>query len=211
VTNDTDAAAGPSKDPGADELTQALLAATIEVFGERGYEGARVADIAARAGVTTGAVYTRFTGKAELLTAAFEQESSDLLQTLAASNVPAFDILANLGSDILVRDQKLAGMMLESFAASRREPELAERLRPRLADERNHLAKLVDEEKTNGVIDESLDTESIAVFVQAVGIGVQLLRLIEVKMPDAAKWDHLLLRLIASLVTAADDEAEATS
>jgi len=194
----------PSKDLQTDELAHALLGATIEVFSESGYEGARVADIASRAGVTTGAVYSRFSGKAELLAAAFEKESSDLLRTLTESDAPAFDILANLGSDILVRDKRLAGMMLESFAASRREPELADRLRPLLGVERTHLGELVDDGKSKNLIDSSLDTTSIVVFIQAVGIGVQLLRLIDVEMPEATRWDRLLERLIDSIVPPGD-------
>ena len=49
------------------ELTHRLLHAAAEVFAEKGYEKAGVAEIARRAGVTTGAIYNRFGGKAELL------------------------------------------------------------------------------------------------------------------------------------------------
>ena len=58
--------------PGADEIGLRLLDAAAEVFAERGYEGAGVAEIARRAGVTTGAIYSRFTGKADLLAAALD-------------------------------------------------------------------------------------------------------------------------------------------
>ena len=45
----------------------ARRAAAAEVFAERGYDGAGVQEIARRAGLTTGAIYSRFSGKAELL------------------------------------------------------------------------------------------------------------------------------------------------
>ena len=45
----------------------ALVAAALEVFTERGYEAATVTDIAERAGVTTGALYAHFRGKLDLL------------------------------------------------------------------------------------------------------------------------------------------------
>ena len=44
-----------------------LIKAAAEVFAERGYAGAGVAEIARRAGVTTGAIYSRYSGKSELL------------------------------------------------------------------------------------------------------------------------------------------------
>ncbi len=44
-----------------------LLDAAAIVFMESGYERATVADIARRAGVTVGAIYSNFTGKADML------------------------------------------------------------------------------------------------------------------------------------------------
>jgi AcrR family transcriptional regulator len=54
----------------ADSTRQRLLDAASEVFLEKGYEGTRVAEIARRAGLTTGAIYGNFESKADLLTAA---------------------------------------------------------------------------------------------------------------------------------------------
>ena len=44
-----------------------LVAAAIEVFVAQGYDGARVQDIARTAGLTTGAIYANYRGKADLL------------------------------------------------------------------------------------------------------------------------------------------------
>lgn len=53
-----------------DSTRQRLLTAATEVFVEKGYEGTRVAEIARRAGLTTGAIYGNFGSKAALLTEA---------------------------------------------------------------------------------------------------------------------------------------------
>lgn len=53
-----------------DSTRQRLLDAATEVFLEKGFEGTRVAEIARRAGLTTGAIYGNFDNKADLLTAA---------------------------------------------------------------------------------------------------------------------------------------------
>ncbi|HET7014110.1 MAG TPA: TetR family transcriptional regulator, partial [Streptosporangiaceae bacterium] len=45
------------------ETRERLLAAAAEVFAERGYDGTRVADIAAAAGVSNGALYAHFGSK----------------------------------------------------------------------------------------------------------------------------------------------------
>ncbi len=64
---------GPTRigEPAAPDSTrQRLLDAATEVFLEKGYDGTRVAEIARRAGLTTGAIYGNFHSKADLLTAA---------------------------------------------------------------------------------------------------------------------------------------------
>lgn len=50
----------------AAQTRRALLTAALEVFAERGYASATLAGIAARAGLTRGAVYHHFADKAEL-------------------------------------------------------------------------------------------------------------------------------------------------
>ena len=60
----------------SDTTRQRLLDAATEVFLEKGYEGTRVAEIARRAGLTTGAIYGNFESKAELLTASMAANCS---------------------------------------------------------------------------------------------------------------------------------------
>lgn len=54
----------------SESTRQRLLDAATEVFLEKGYEGTRVAEVARRAGLTTGAIYGNFGSKADLLTEA---------------------------------------------------------------------------------------------------------------------------------------------
>ncbi|NDJ33024.1 MAG: TetR family transcriptional regulator [Chloroflexi bacterium] len=59
----------------AEETRQALLDAALHIFTQDGYEAARLADIAAEAGVTRGALYHHFEGKVGLYTALVEDLS----------------------------------------------------------------------------------------------------------------------------------------
>lgn len=54
------------RDPMVRDTKQRILDAAAEVFGERGYRGASVDDVAAAAGVTKGAVYYYFADKDDL-------------------------------------------------------------------------------------------------------------------------------------------------
>lgn len=54
------------------EVREQIVAAAGEEFAERGYAGTSVAQVAARAGFTKGAVYSNFGGKPELFAAAMQ-------------------------------------------------------------------------------------------------------------------------------------------
>jgi AcrR family transcriptional regulator len=56
-----------------DATRMALLAAAREMFGESGYAATSIEEVAARAGVTKGAVYHHFGGKATLFQEVYEQ------------------------------------------------------------------------------------------------------------------------------------------
>ena len=62
-----------------------ILEAALEVFAERGLAGARVDDIAARAGVSKGTVYLYFSGKEELFIEAIRDKVARTLEGLASA------------------------------------------------------------------------------------------------------------------------------
>jgi AcrR family transcriptional regulator len=67
------------------ETRAELLAAARHLFGERGYAGTSLDDIAGRANVTKGALYHHFRGKTDLFQAVYEQverEVSDQVVTV---------------------------------------------------------------------------------------------------------------------------------
>src|SRR6476469_6416518 len=56
---------------------EAILRAAIDVFAERGFFNAQVADVARAAGVAAGTVYLYFKGKDDLLVSIFERSMRD--------------------------------------------------------------------------------------------------------------------------------------
>ena len=67
-------------------LVTGLLRAAADVFAERGYDGTRVADIAAAAGVSNGALYSHFASKADLLVAALRTHGRRVLAEMFAAD-----------------------------------------------------------------------------------------------------------------------------
>jgi AcrR family transcriptional regulator len=190
-------------DPIDDPIRDRLIDAAAEVFAEKGYDGAGVAQIARRAGFTTGAIYGRFTGKAELLLAAIEQHSDDELDSLFNEHRfegKVTDILTTVGAH-LVETQFDSGqaLLLEAVVAARRDPEVRRLLQQRLDLRSDRLADLIEEAKATGAVDPGLDSEALVRFCHAVGFGFLLFRAVELDLPDVAPWEQLISRLVDSL------------
>jgi AcrR family transcriptional regulator len=187
----------------ADPIREKLIRAAAEVFAEKGYEGAGVAEIARRAGYTTGAIYGRFRGKADLLLAAIESRSDSELDQLFNEHRfegKVTDILTTVGSH-LVTDDRMANnaLLLEAFVASRRDPEVRQLMQGCLDLRGDRLADLVAEAQATGAIDPSLDPEAVVRFCHAVGFGFLLFRAVEIDLPAPGPWEDLIARLVDAL------------
>ncbi|GAA4063511.1 TetR/AcrR family transcriptional regulator [Actinomadura miaoliensis] len=66
-----------------------LLAEAVRLFHEHGYHQVSMADIGRAAGITASSVYTHFTGKAELLAAAYDRATGRLEDAVAEALVDA--------------------------------------------------------------------------------------------------------------------------
>jgi len=193
----------------ADDTASRLVRSAIEVFTEKGYDGAGVAEIARRAGLTTGAIYSRFTGKAQLLSAAIEASGLGELDRLFAQQEyrgRPTDLLATVGSHLLDPDRTSnRALLLEAFTAARRDPEVADVLRRHLALRADQLGQLIDDSKSDGLVDATLDTAAVVHFIHAVGLGFVLFSAVGAEQPNPQAWEHLLAHLIESVVNPADD------
>ncbi|HEX8803159.1 MAG TPA: helix-turn-helix domain-containing protein [Acidimicrobiales bacterium] len=194
---------------GSDPTRERLLAAAAEVFAEKGYDRAGVQEIAHRAGFTTGAIYGRFRGKADLLLAAMEAQSDDEFEALFAEKKRAgfegevTSILTTVGSH-LVTDEFDSGqaLLLEAFVAARRDPEVAVMLRRAVEDRADELAQIVEEAKRTGAIDPALDTLAIVRFCHAVGLGFLLFGAIDLARPEPGPWETLIDLLVGAVQSA---------
>lgn len=188
-----------------DLTRERLIEAAAQVFAEKGYDRAGVQEIARRAGLTTGAIYGRFTGKAELLQAAIESRTTDELDDLFSSHAfdgRATDILKVVGAHLVSPtpdDEDEGALLLEAFIASRRDPEVRESFLSVLEERAALLAELIEKAKLDGSLDPALDTESVVSFCHAVGLGFLLFDAVSYPLPKALPWEQLIIRLVAAL------------
>jgi len=108
-----------------------ILAAALEVFAERGFQAARLEEVAKRAGVSKGALYLYFETKADLFRAVVTDAISpniERVKAMASGEIP-FETAARMGLGMLARtvvaDRRITGVVKLVIAESRNHPELA--------------------------------------------------------------------------------------
>lgn len=188
-----------------DETRVRLIEAAAAVFSEKGYDGAGVQEIARRAGFTTGAIYGRFQGKAELLLAAIEAHTHNELEQLFAEHRfegRVTDVLTTVGSHLVTDpfDQGQA-LLLEAFVAARRDPEVAVLIRGLIEQRAATFAALVETAKAADLVLGDLDTDVVVRFCHAVGFGFLLFGAIDMPNPAPEPWEHLISHLVNALAS----------
>jgi AcrR family transcriptional regulator len=108
-----------------------ILSAALEVFSERGFQAARLEEVARRAGVSKGALYLYFETKADLVRAVVTDAISPNIErtkAVASAEVP-FEQAVRMGVGMLARkvvtDRRITGVVKLVIAESRNHPELA--------------------------------------------------------------------------------------
>src|SRR3954466_10887617 len=140
-------------EPAVDLTRERLIEAAAAVFAEKGYDRAGVQEIARRAGLTTGAIYGRFTGKAELLHAAIEDHTTDELDELFNSRQfegQATSILRTVGAHLVTPtddDADEGALLLEPAVTARRDDDVRALLSNILEGPAPLLAELVEAAK----------------------------------------------------------------
>ena len=194
-------AAIPTDTP-AETTRQRLIAAAIAVFEAQGYDGARVQDIVRTAGLTTGAIYGNYRGKADLLFDAIGElagvEVDALLEQTKGRD--ARGVLEELGG-ALPRRRAAArpALLLDAVVAARRDVDLAALVRARLGTREAQLRELFERARAEGAIDDGTDTDALARYCTTLAMGALVMRTLDVEPPDPDDWQALIHRLVDAL------------
>ncbi|MFD1934727.1 MULTISPECIES: TetR family transcriptional regulator [Nonomuraea] len=187
----------------AAETRERLLHAAADVFAQRGYDGTRVADIAAAAGVSNGALYAHFGSKAELLVAALRAHGPRLLADLLAADPDRSitDLLLVIGRRLPRRRDAHGYLIVEALVAARRDEDVALPMRDYVGERADWLSGLVHVAQTGGELDPALSPNALAHFCLLLAIGSALVPP-DLHAVDDEEWTALLTRVVAALAPA---------
>ena len=148
----------------------ALVAATLAVVAERGFAGASLDEIAARAGMTKGAVYSNFGSKAELLLAAIGAKGLTL-EPMRSKDVTLrehLEAMAGELADMLTRARGEAAFLAEFQLYALGDPEVRRSLASLYAQSFAGNAEFLT---GTGGLAPGVSARRLAVAIQSVGIG----------------------------------------
>lgn len=168
--------------PTEEARRQAILDAAVAVVVERGFGAARVADIAQRAGTSTGTVHYYFPTKLDVLDAALQHASDRSVVRHSAELSATKDARERLIRliDLQIPDGPVAdewAVWLEFWNEARHREELRERNREVYARWVGLIESIVTEGIKDGVFRPNADARDFAVRFAGMfdGLGIQAL------------------------------------
>jgi AcrR family transcriptional regulator len=184
----------------ATETRARLLRAAADAFAAQGYDGTRVADIAASAGVSNGALYAHFGSKAELLVGALRAHGRRHLADMfdADPGRPVTEMLLAIGRRLGRQPDAGGYLLVEALVAARRDEDVARPMRDDMGERAEWLVQLIRGAQTSGELDQDVSAEALAHFCLMLTMGSALVTP-DSHAVDEDEWARLLTRLIAAL------------
>ena len=167
---------------GSDEVARALVDAARVLLAERGAAGTSTRDIAAGAGVTTGALYRRYAGKsgllADVLLAQLEPDrytwTWDLVQALAGTD-PFSDAAQVIGQRMIdtCADVGAQRVLLQVGIAARNDPVLRAQVVERIRVAHEPRVEMARGLASTGLVRGDVSPEVLVWGFQAIPVGVR--------------------------------------
>jgi AcrR family transcriptional regulator len=176
---------------------QALVEAASELFATRGYGSTSLRDVADRAGLTTGAIYSQFRNKADLLAEAIGTRIADELNAqcqLAKRGASHVEALAWIAGRYPSR-RRLRALILQGAAAAQTDQDIREKMRQ---EQLTHLRAWIGEYEQHREqlgIDPAVDLQAAVLYTWAAEVGLGLLEVFGIAPGDSTGWADMANRV----------------
>src|SRR6266511_44666 len=155
---------------------EAVVDAAAKVFLRDGFHGASVRAIASEAGMTTGAVYSSFEGKADLFLAVLQEKLDPKLGEMyeAAREAPPGEVGAHVEAEFsayLTQRRRWLILLIDFWAQAARDPKSRRAFRRRHNGLRAAIAETLGERSTRLGIPLALPVDELAAILIAITNG----------------------------------------
>src|SRR6266545_2995550 len=155
----------------------ALVAAAASVFTRFGFRGASLREIAAEAGMTTGAIYSNFDGKTDLFLTVLEERIDPSIATMyeAAREAPPRAVGRRVGkkfTSYVKQQRRWLVLLIEFWAEAARDPELSPKFGERHARLRAEIAGVLEQRSAKFGRQVDLPADQLAMVLIAFTNGM---------------------------------------
>lgn len=189
---------GRNRRPWALQSRENLLKAATEEIAQVGFDKAKLVDIARRADMTAGSIYTWFENKEDLFRAALEEA----LNAQLTSNAEALNEVPDLQDGhwitqlaaLVPRNHKNSGptnaqrLLIESFYSSWRDKKVARKVVPRLQQHIDMYVSIIERAQAAGKVRKDIDTRALGMMLVAIPLGLAVMNLAGVERIEDAAW-----------------------
>jgi len=192
--------------PGRDVVRARILEAAADEFAEQGFAGAKLAEIARRAGFTKGAVYSNFESKQDLFAELFAQRSLDLAGRVLAE-IAGLDLAHAVGkggaavASALIADTEWSLLVLEFGVQAVRDPNIKQAYLRERRHLRGRLVELIADRAREWGVD--LDVRTTALSLTALISGLVLEHTVDPDEVDQQAMGAAVTALFAGAVARA--------
>lgn len=198
---------GRSRRPWALQSKDRILEAATAEIAAVGFERAKISEIAKRAEMAPGSVYTWFENKEDLFRAALEAALKEqiLSNQVALADVDTkenwlFQIAALVPRNHDDKSDTSAQILLiESYYAAWRDKKARKKLLPNINSHIEMYKNIVIEAQEIGEISSDIDAEALALIFLALPTGLSVLSLAGAPRVNDASWLELLTRFTRAL------------
>ena len=188
-----------------DARRESILDAAARLFARNGISGATMAEIAAEADLSAGAIYRYFGSKEELLRAVFEEAATrnqEMFRQASENAESPFETLERVGRRIWVEQEDRDDLICEiqmALSAARDPHDFGAELARNRQVVRELLEQTIRAAQQAGEIDPEVDASTLALILQACTGGIQMLKLEDGEAIDAEAAFELFKRMVIGL------------
>jgi AcrR family transcriptional regulator len=198
------AESGPRPRTPKGEATRArFIELAAAAFAEEGYAAVSIRGIAARSGLSSGAIYGTFRGKAELLAEAVDATIASDVETLPesvmAATLPEIEAYQYEHGEVRTRIRTL---LLEAAVAARTDVSIRDRVAEALQPHLDMATAAQEEWGHNAAVNPDVDMRALVTLLWSADLGLAVLDALGIDTPSPVQWSNLLLHPLRGLEAA---------
>jgi AcrR family transcriptional regulator len=177
-----------------------LVELAADVFATEGYASASVRDLGRRLGVTSGALYGNFRGKADLLAEAVDARLTTDMWTLPddVATQSLVDVVAYQFAHYESR-QQLMSLVLEGALAARADPEVRQRLHETIGERLSASSQAFQSRREAEGFDPTVDLDAAVKMIWSIELGLRVLSALGFEAPAQADCADVARRFVQGL------------